>query len=173
MPIDRFSIERYFTIATYKTAFYSTVLPVRLALYLARVSDAAVHEQLEKLMIKMGIFWQIQDDYLDAFADPAITGKIGTDIQDGKCCWPVVTALKLANNQQKEILSQNFGVKNEESVQKVRQVYEQLNIESIYREHEQRLFEELQRLSDKLCEDYKLPIDMFQFLLTKLHRRNK
>jgi farnesyl diphosphate synthase len=140
---------------------------------MAQVSDPTVHEQLEQFMIKMGIFWQIQDDYLDAFADPAVTGKIGTDIQDGKCCWPVVTALKLASNRQRDVLQQHFGVKNEESVLKVRQVYEQLNIEAMYREHEQRLFEELQRLSDQLCESYKLPSDMFHFLLTKLHRRNK
>lgn len=166
-------MERYFTIATYKTAFYSTVLPVRMALYLARVSDPVVHEHLEKLMIKMGIFLQIQDDYLDAFADPAVTGKIGTDIQDGKCCWPVVTALKLANNQQRDVLLQNFGVKNEESVLKVRRVYDQLNIKSVYREHEQRLFEELQRLADEFCASNKFPSDMFHFLLNKLHRRNK
>ena len=43
----------------------------------------------------------LKDDFLDCFGDPAVTGKIGTDIEDNKCSWLVVQALKKATPPQR------------------------------------------------------------------------
>lgn len=46
---------------------------------------------------------QIQDDYLDNFADAEVLGKVGTDIEDNKCSWLIVQALQRASPEQKKV----------------------------------------------------------------------
>jgi farnesyl diphosphate synthase len=46
---------------------------------------------------------------LDAFADPEVLGKVGTDIQDGKCSWLVVQALQVATPDQRAVLQDSYG----------------------------------------------------------------
>lgn len=41
---------------------------------------------------------------MDCFGDPAVTGKIGTDIQDNKCSWLVVKALEVMSPEQRAVL---------------------------------------------------------------------
>lgn len=44
---------------------------------------------------------QVQDDFLDCYADPSVIGKIGTDIQDRKCSWLICQALKMSTEDQR------------------------------------------------------------------------
>lgn len=44
------------------------------------IEDQAQYDAALKILIPLGEYFQIQDDYLDAFADPEVLGKIGTDI---------------------------------------------------------------------------------------------
>jgi len=46
----------------------------------------------------------MQDDYIDCFGDPELTGKVGTDIEDNKCSWLIVQALSRANHEQRAAL---------------------------------------------------------------------
>ena len=52
----------------------------------------------------------IQDDYIDCFGDPELTGKVGTDIEDNKCSWLIVQALARANDEQRTILEVRLRV---------------------------------------------------------------
>ena len=77
--------------------------------YQAQIKDPETLSQVEALSIDMGHFFSVQDDYLDVYGDPAVMGKTGTDIVDGKCSWVVVTALQNATPAEHEIIivSQN------------------------------------------------------------------
>ena len=64
-------------------------------------------------MLDMEEFFQSQDDFLDLFGDPSVTGKIGTGIQDNKCSWLVVQCLQQASP---EDWKENYGQKEAEKV---------------------------------------------------------
>ena len=98
------SLYRYNAIVKYKTAFYSFYLPVALAMYMAGVSDEKAHAAAKTILLQMGEFFQIQDDFLDCYGDPAVTGKVGTDIEENKCSWLVVQALARVTPEQRQVL---------------------------------------------------------------------
>jgi farnesyl diphosphate synthase len=49
-----------------------------------------------------------KDDYLDCYGDPHVMGKVGTDIEENKCSWLIVQALKKCNTEQRRILEVIF-----------------------------------------------------------------
>ncbi|KAI3675033.1 hypothetical protein L1987_84615 [Smallanthus sonchifolius] len=77
-------------------------------------------------------FRQAQDDYLDTYGDPKVTGKIGLDIENFKCSWLVAKALELVNEEQKKILNENYGTKDPAKISKVKELYHTLNLKVSY-----------------------------------------
>ena len=104
VDLSRYTIQNYTDIAKYKTAYYSFYLPVACGLTIAGIEDKDAFRVSEEILIPMGIYFQIQDDYLDCYADPDLLGKIGTDIQDNKCSWLVCQALDRATPEQRTSL---------------------------------------------------------------------
>ena len=72
--------------------------------YQAGLDNTNLLKRAEKILLPMGHFFQVQDDYLDCFGDPEVTGKVGTDIEDGKCSWLIVTALSGCNSDQRQLI---------------------------------------------------------------------
>jgi farnesyl diphosphate synthase len=64
--------------------------------------------QAETISLEIGLLFQIQDDYLDCFGNSIVCGKDSTDIQEGKCAWPIVVALQRATPEQRKILEVNI-----------------------------------------------------------------
>lgn len=111
--VATFTMEKYKTIVANKTAYYSFYLPVAVAMHMAGFKDAEMFRQTKTILLEVGNFFQAQDDFIDCFGDPAVTGKIGTDIQDGKCSWLAVVAMQRASTAQKEIMKQCYGQKGD------------------------------------------------------------
>jgi farnesyl diphosphate synthase len=74
----------------------------------AGITNESALNQAKSVLIPLGEYFQVQDDYLDCYGSPEVIGKIGTDILDNKCSWLIVQALKLANHKQRDILDVFF-----------------------------------------------------------------
>jgi len=137
--LNRYNETIYRHIAQYKTAYYSFYIPVACALLLAG-ENLDNFGDVKNILIEIGIYFQIQDDYLDCFGNPELTGKIGTDIEESKCSWLVVQALEHADENQKSILNENYGKSDPACVTKVKDLYKELNLELVFREYERETY---------------------------------
>lgn len=77
--------------------------------FFIRYTDPEVFRQAKTILLEMGHFFQVQDDFLDCFGNPEVTGKIGTDIQDNKCTWLAVLCMQRATEAQKQIMKDSYG----------------------------------------------------------------
>ncbi|XP_011234430.1 farnesyl pyrophosphate synthase isoform X2 [Ailuropoda melanoleuca] len=171
VDVGRFTEKRYKSIVKYKTAFYSFYLPVAAAMYMAGIDGEKEHANAKKILLEMGEFFQIQDDYLDLFGDPSVTGKIGTDIQDNKCSWLVVQCLQRASPEQRQLLQENYGQKEAEKVARVKALYEELNLPAVFTQYEEDSYSHLIGLIEQYASP--LPPAVFLGLAHKIYKRKK
>ncbi|KAM8870372.1 farnesyl pyrophosphate synthase isoform 1-T1 [Spinachia spinachia] len=171
IDLNRFTLERYKAIVKYKTAFYSFYLPVAAAMYIAGIVSEEEHNNAKHILLEMGEFFQIQDDYLDCYGDPAVTGKIGTDIQDNKCSWLVVTALENITPEQRAELKECYGRHDDACVEKVKKLYNDLQMPTLYHKYEEDSYLRLQALIS--CHAKNLPHSIFLNFAEKIYKRNK
>ncbi|KAF0890668.1 hypothetical protein E2562_004181 [Oryza meyeriana var. granulata] len=165
-----YRIQGYRRIVKYKTSYYSFYLPVACALLLngARLND---YVELKNVLIEMGVYFQIQDDYLDCFGDPEVIGKVGTDIEDYKCSWLIVQAMELANENEMKILYENYGKSDPKCVAEVKNVYRELDLQDIFLEYESRVYKHLVSTID--AEPDRAIRDILKSFLKKIYRRKK
>ncbi|GAB0092799.1 farnesyl pyrophosphate synthase [Sergentomyia squamirostris] len=164
-----FTMERYKSIVANKTSYYTFYLPIASAMHLAGYTDLEAFRQAKTILLEMGHFFQIQDDFLDCFGDPAVTGKIGTDIQDGKCSWLAVVCLQRATAAQKKIMKEHYGKHNEESIQRIKQLYEELSIPNTYAIYEEDSYKMITTHIQQTSRG--IPVEVYLKLLDKIYRR--
>ena len=64
--------------------------------------DAVI--QAQKVMEDIGLYHHALDDFLRVCRDNELTAKWVNDATEGKCLWVVVTALKLANAAERQVI---------------------------------------------------------------------
>lgn len=171
--LDNFSLEKYTFIVIYKTAYYSFYLPVALALYQLNLATPKNLKQAEDILIPIGEYFQIQDDFLDNFGDPAVIGKIGTDIKDNKCSWLVNQALKVVTPEQRKVLEENYGRKDDAKEKVIKQLYDELNIKQTYLDYEEKFVTDIRSRIANVDESEGLKKEIFEAFLSKIYKRTK
>lgn len=167
--LDLFTLDTYKKIVEYKTAYYSFYLPVALAMYMGDVATPENLDAAKSILLKMGEYFQIQDDYLDCYGAPEVIGKVGRDIEENKCGWLVVQALLKCSAEQREILAKHYGKEDAESVKKVKELYASLQLEQLFKDYEQESYEELcELIKNTSCT---IPSECFSDLLGKIYKR--
>lgn len=78
------SIASAMTVNTYKTASYTVSRPLQFGAA-AAADRPDIHEAFHQLGTDLGVAFQLRDDVLGVFGDPAVTGKpSGDDLRSGK-----------------------------------------------------------------------------------------
>jgi farnesyl diphosphate synthase len=173
VDLDNFSMAKYQFIVIYKTAYYSFYLPVALALHQQNIATPKNLKQAEEILIPLGEYFQIQDDYLDNFGDPKHIGKIGTDILDNKCSWLVNQALAIVSPEQRKVLEENYGQKDPKKEAVVKKLYDELKLEQIYKDYEEKRVGEIRKLIAEVDESEGLKKTVFESFLGKIYKRSK
>lgn len=167
-----FSRARYEAICVNKTALYTFTLPVFAGLKLADVSDSELELRLSLILMRLGVLFQSQDDFLDFLDDAQLTGKVGTDIQEGKCSWFMVEALARSDENTRATLLRSYGSDDPGDVAIVKDIYHDLGLPTIFEDYEERMRSALKKEIVDL-ERFQIPTDFLIAVLDKMQKRRK
>ncbi len=114
-------LQEYITMIEYKTAVLLGAA-MKMGAQVAGATDSCC-EAIYQFGKNLGIAFQLQDDYLDAFGDPETFGKqVGGDILTNKKTFLYIQALANSNAEQSERLLAHYAVTDMEDSQKVTEV---------------------------------------------------
>jgi len=137
---------------------------------LAGITDKKLFAKAREICVLMGTYFQVQDDYLDCYGDPAVIGKVGTDIRDNKCSWLINTCLAVATPAQKKELEANYARHDARCEAKVKAVFEACGVKQAFHKYEEETAAKLRNLIDQVDG---MPPTIFSQLLKRIYRRKK
>ncbi|HAH54440.1 MAG TPA: polyprenyl synthetase [Flavobacterium sp.] len=120
------TIPEYLKMIEYKTAVL-VAAAMKMGAIIAQTS-----KENSKLIydfgLNLGLAFQLQDDYLDAFGDPKTFGKqVGGDIIENKKTYLYLKALEFSKTEEKKLLTQLFSLQIEGNENKINSVKEIFN----------------------------------------------
>lgn len=168
------SIEEYIEMIRLKTSvLLGVALKIGAILGGASVEDA---QYLYDFGIKMGLSFQLQDDYLDVYGNPKTFGKmIGGDILNNKKTFMLITALERAKGEDALALKKWISSKDfqpEEKIKAVTEIYNRLDIPALCQEKMNALYEEGLALLNKVSVTPSRKTELRTYV-ERLMKRNK
>lgn len=106
---------------------------------------------------------------MDCFGDPSVTGKLGSDIQSGKCSWLAVVALQRATPEQRQLMEKHYGNNDEGDVEIIKALYEELAIPNTYATYEETSYDLIKTHIQQISRG--LPHALFFNIMEKIYRR--
>jgi len=164
------SLEEYIHMITLKT---SVLLAASLQMG-AIIGGAGEHNcsHLYEFGKKLGIAFQIQDDYLDAFGDAAVFGKdAGGDIKQNKKTFLLIRALETANPEQLKALNALLTSDPADKVEQVLAIFKDCKVdawaEALKQKYMQEALAHLEAIA--VVEARKKPlIDLANYLMNRI-----
>ncbi|KAJ7754430.1 farnesyl-diphosphate synthase [Mycena metata] len=185
VDLSKISLEKFQLIALHKTAYYSFYLPVALAMHMCQIPAAYPspsraetvypYALARSILLPVGEYFQVQDDFLDFAGSPEKIGKVGTDIVDNKCSWCINMALGAASPEQRAILDANYGRRDPEMEARVKTVFEEVGLREKYRVYEEKVYAEIMALIESVPEDEGVVLkrEVFTNFVDKIYKRQK
>jgi geranylgeranyl diphosphate synthase type II len=118
---DDVTVPDYLKMITYKTAVL-VAAAMKMGAIIAK-SSKELQNVIYDYGINLGIAFQLQDDYLDAFGDPENFGKqVGGDIIENKKTFLYIRAMELATEEERSELKNLFSIKPQNPHEKIETV---------------------------------------------------
>ena len=149
---DDVTIPEYLKMIEYKTAVL-----VGAAMKMGAIVAETSQENADLIYdfgLNLGIAFQLQDDYLDAFGNPETFGKqIGGDIIENKKTYLYLKALEFGDKEDKDQLMHLFSIQpkeNSDKIETVKTIFNELGssmaTQEAIKEYTQKAFETLKKM---------------------------
>lgn len=123
---DDVTIPEYLKMIEYKTAVLVGAA-MKMGAIVAETSEEDANA-IYDFGLNLGIAFQLQDDYLDAFGDPETFGKqVGGDIIENKKTYLYLKAMEFAQGAEKDQLLHLFSIQPSDNTDKIHSVKEIFN----------------------------------------------
>ena len=148
------------------------------ALQIGAILGGASDEDVRHLYdfgIQTGLAFQLQDDYLDVYGDPAVFGKkIGGDILCNKKTYMLITALNRADESDRKELLRWLGACDfvaEEKIAAVTSIYNRIGMARICEEEIEKYYSKALEFLNKVSVDASLKENLRTFVCRLMNRK--
>jgi geranylgeranyl diphosphate synthase, type II len=123
---DDVTIPEYLKMIKHKTAVL-VAAAMKMGAIVAKTSKENAN-LIYQFGLNLGLAFQLQDDYLDAFGDPETFGKqVGGDIIENKKTYLYLKAIEFSSAEERKLLLHLFSIQPENNLNKINSVKEIFN----------------------------------------------
>jgi len=167
-PLRGFDMKRFKSLCYNTKSYPKLVLPVSLGLNMAGVDQKnhpEAHALSSSILRKIGEFEQIRRNYAP--------NVVEDDISTGRVTWLIAVAKQRASNSQRRQLVKNYGSDDKQSLQRVKEIYQELRLDLQVAKHLEKLIDEIEIAVNRISKSELLPQSLFFKILGEISSTEK